>query len=317
MEFFHGTKIDFLSKRKLFFVVSTSVIVLGIIAVIIIGPKFGIDFIGGTEMAIRFSPVQSIEAVRSTVEKVGFPGSEIKSYGTSDEFLIRLNDGGDKTVSSKVTDGLKKAFPNATVTVLKIDRIGPKVGDELRVQASIAVVLAVLAIMLYIAFRFEFVYGIGAIVALIHDVVFAIIAIVIVQKLGIINLEINQASLAAILTVLGYSINDTVIVFDRIRENKELHKGMKIIPLINMSINETLSRTLNTVLTVAVVLTTMTILGGEVLQGFAFTMLVGILIGTYSSIYIASATVVWYLEKVRKISVDSTAAEIDKKLAKA
>jgi len=317
MEFFHGTKIDFLSKRKLFFMISTSVIVLGIIAVFVIGPKFGIDFIGGTEMAVRFSPVQSIESVRSTIEKAGFVGSEIKSYGTSDEFLIRLNDGGDKAVSTKVTESLKKAYPNATVTVLKIDRIGPKVGDELRIQASIAVVLAVIAIMLYIAFRFEFVYGIGAIVALVHDVVFAIIAIVIVQKLGIINLEINQASLAAILTVLGYSINDTVIVFDRIRENKELHKGMKLVPLINLSINETLSRTLNTVLTVVVVLTTMTILGGEVLQGFAFTMLVGILIGTYSSIYIASATVVWYLEKVRKVPVDIPASEIDKKLQNA
>ncbi|MBL8004694.1 MAG: protein translocase subunit SecF [Candidatus Kapabacteria bacterium] len=317
MEFFHGTKIDFLSKRKAFFLSSAFIFVFGIIAIFVIGPKFGIDFIGGTEMAVRFSPVQSIESVRSTIDKAGFIGSEIKSYGTSDEFLIRLNDGGDKAVSTKVTESLKKAYPNTTVTVLKLDRIGPKVGDELRIQASIAVVLAVISIMLYIAFRFEFIYGIGAIVALIHDVVFAIIAIVIVQKLGIINLEINQASLAAILTVLGYSINDTVIVFDRIRENKELHKGMKLVPLINLSINETLSRTLNTVLTVVVVLTTMTILGGEVLQGFAFTMLVGILIGTYSSIYIASATVVWYLEKVRKVPVDIPASEIDKKLQNA
>jgi len=157
------------------------------------------------------------------------------------------------------------------------------------------------AMLLYIGFRFEFIYGLGAIIALLHDVLFTIAIVVCVHHLGWINLEFSSTILAAMLTVVGFSVNDTVIVFDRIRENLERHKGMNFMKLVNMSVNETLSRTINTVLTVVLVLLAMVVLSGPVLEGFAFTMLIGIIVGTYSSIYIASSFVIWYLEKVKKV----------------
>jgi preprotein translocase SecF subunit len=197
-------------------------------------------------------------------------------------------------------ENLKKTFPNQTLTLLKVDKIGPKVGAELRSKAFIALGLSFLMIMLYIAFRFEFLYGLGAIVALVHDAILAFVVSVMVHDLGIINLEVNQSMLAAMLTVIGFSVHDTVIIFDRIRENREKHKNMPFIEMVNLSINETLSRTINTVMTAVIVLIVITIFGGEVLQGFAFVMLIGFITGAYSSIYIASSFVAWYLETFKK-----------------
>ena len=168
----------------------------------------------------------------------------------------------------------------------------------------LAVILAVIAMLIYIAFRFEFTFGLGAIVALVHDVIISFGIVMLFHHLGIISNEFNQNMIAAMLTVVGYSVNDTVIVFDRIRENQEKHKGLHFIKLANLSINETLSRTINTVLTVVLVLITMVLLAGPVLQGFAFTMLVGIVFGTYSSVYIATAFVVFYMKTVKKIDVE-------------
>jgi len=198
---------------------------------------------------------------------------------------------------------LKTNFPDYKIEILKVDQIGPKIGKELGLQALLAVILSVIAIMLYIAFRFEFMFGFGAVIALVHDVLFTFSVIVAVHNLGLIDIEIGQSIVAALLTVIGYSINDTVIIFDRIRENREKYKGFDFIRMTNQSINETLSRTVNTVLTVVIVLFTIVILGGPVLQGFAFTMLVGIIIGTYSSVYIASSYTIWFLQKVKKVEL--------------
>jgi|DewCreStandDraft_2_1066082.scaffolds.fasta_scaffold02371_5 preprotein translocase subunit SecF len=308
MEFFGKTSIDFLGKRRLFLVVSVVINVIGLILLIFGGLRLGIDFLGGTEVAVRFSSEQHTDAIRSAVAAAGFPNAEIKSYGKASEFLIRVPEiggQGEQSASFRIVSGLKKAFPSETITVLKEDRIGPKIGSELRTKAFVAVLLAIVAILLYIAFRFEFIYGLGAVVALVHDVLVALTFVLIGQKLEILNLEFNQGVLAALLTVVGFSINDTVIIFDRIRENRDKHKGMALVPLMNLSINETLSRTINTVLTVVLVLATLLALGGEVLHGFSFTMLVGIITGTYSSIYIASAFVVWYTERIKKEPVES------------
>lgn len=198
-----------------------------------------------------------------------------------------------------------------------VNNIGAKVGSELRTAALIAVVLAILAIMLYIAFRFEFTFGIGAAVAIIHDVLVTLAFVTILSKLGILNLEMNTAMIAAFLTVIGFSVNDTVIIFDRVRENLEKHKAMNLIQLMNLSINETLSRTVNTVMTVVLVLLTMTLFGGEGLEGFAFTMLIGIVTGTYSSIYIASAFVIWYIQNVQKKDIEGEYESQKSRLAKA
>jgi preprotein translocase SecF subunit len=307
MQFFHGTSIDFLSKRRLFFFLSLVLNIVGIAVVAIKGLEYGIDFVGGTEIGVKFSGPTTVqtEQVRKAIESDKFSGAEIKSYGKKDEYLIRLPDAAGQDVSSAaVMETLKKAFPDQNLTLLKVDKIGPKVGAELRSNALLALGLSFLMIMLYIAFRFEFLYGLGAIVALIHDAIVAFVVAVMVHDLGIINLEVNQSMLAAMLTVIGFSVHDTVIIFDRIRENREKHKGMSFIKMVNLSINETLSRTINTVLTAVLVLIVITIFGGDVLQGFAFIMLIGFVTGAYSSIYIASAFVAWYLETFKKYDLE-------------
>ncbi len=306
MEFFAKTNIDFLGPRRFFLLLSLVTSIAGILVTAIWGLEYGIDFEGGTEIAVQIQPPPDVGELRSAIGAVGFHGAEIKSYGRPNQFLIRVKESaGGQEPSTAILTALRERFHNRELTLLKSDKVGPKIGAEMRLNAAIAVVLSVIAILLYIAFRFEFVYGLGAAIALAHDVVIAISAIAIVHNLGLLRIEVNQSVLAALLTVVGFSVNDTVIIFDRIRENRERHKGMNLIKLMNLSINETLSRTINTVLTVVLVLLTLLFLGGEVLQGFAFTMLVGILTGTYSSIYIASAFVIWFLQTVRKVDLES------------
>lgn len=300
MQFFSKTDIDFVGKRKTFALISLTIIAVGLIAAIILKPNLGIDFTGGTEVAVKFDSNVTTEDLRAAINNAGFEGSEIKSFGSGNQFLIRIKQSGNDI--EKVTQTLVSNFENfdPTKDILKSDAIGPKIGSEMYLNAVIAVFLAVLFILLYIAFRFEFVYGLGAIVALVHDVIVTFVIVVAVDHSGLINLEFNQAILAALLTVVGYSINDTVIIFDRIRENKDRHKGMNYIKMTNMSINETLSRTVNTTITSTLVFITILLFGGPVLQGLAFTMLIGIITGTYSSIYIASSFVIWYLDKYKK-----------------
>ena len=261
---------------------------------------------------MKFENTISAQDVRNFLSKSDIATEEIKTFGKDGQFLVRLKD--TANFSSKLSTGMKANLPTNSITILQEDTISAKIGKEMRINAFIAIILSIIAILLYVAFRFEFVYGVGAIVAMIHDVIFTFTLTVIVHHLGIINLEFSQQILAAMLTVIGFSVNDTVIVFDRIRENKTKHKGMNFVKMVNLSINETLSRTINTVLTVVLVLVAMVFLAGPVLQGFAFTMLIGIIIGTYSSIYIASSGVIYWLEKVHKISFeqDHTTEKITK-----
>lgn len=301
MRFFHNTTIDFVGKRQTFFFVSAILITLTVIGAIIIGPVMGIDFAGGTEIGVKFENTVTAEEVRSAIESSNFDGAEIKSFGTANAYLIRVKDSDD--APSLVKNALDTKFANNPHTTLKVDKIGPKIGNEMRTNGLIAIILAVVAILIYIGFRFEFIFGLGAIVALVHDVLFTFTLIVIINKTGLFNLEINQSTLAALLTVVGFSINDTVIIFDRIRENLEKLKGKKLTEVINISINETLSRTVNTTLTAALVLVTIVLFGGPVLEAFALTMLIGFIVGTYSSIYIASSFVLWYNDRNKKLEV--------------
>ncbi len=310
MEFFRDPKIDFLGKRHFFKYVSFALMAIGVLGVAILGIPFGIDFTGGTEIALRFSKPLDIAQVRAVVAQTEFARSEIKTYGAPNQFLIRVQQAkGAGDIAAKLQDAFQKQFPDLTVTVLKADVIGPKVGKELRTDALIALILAVLAILLYVSLRFEFAFALGAVLALVHDVVIAFTWAVIAGQLGLVSLEVNQSTIAAVLTVLGFSINDTVVIFDRIRENREIHRGIPLVQLMNMSINQTLSRTVNTSLTTFLVLLVLTLFGGAVLQGFAFIMLLGIIVGTYSSIYVASALTIWYTErrKAKKKVVAATA----------
>lgn len=301
MQFFHGTNINFIGKRHFFFLVSAISAVLGIIAAIAFPPILGIDFSGGSEIAVDFHKNIHIEQVRSALESSGLKGAELKSYGKENQFLIRIQN--VTNVREIVDNVFKTNLQNYNYEILKIDQIGPKIGKELGLQALFAVILAIIAILLYLAFRFEFVFGLGAVIALTHDVLFTFTFVVAFNHLGILELELNQSIVAALLTVLGYSVNDTVIIFDRIRENREKFKGFDFIRMVNLSINETLSRTVNTVSTVLLVLIPLIFLGGPALEGFAFTMFIGIIAGTYSSVYVASSFVIWYMQKVKKMDL--------------
>jgi preprotein translocase subunit SecF len=314
MQFFKKTNIDFIGKRVFFFWFSTILSVTGILAVIFMGIEFGIDFAGGSELTLKFKNNVTTEDIRGKLATSGLEASEIKSYGEGNQFIIRMKKT-DKGIEQlkKVMDDNYKA---SGYEILGENTIGAKIGNEMRRDAFIAVILAVIGILIYVAFRFEFIFGLGAIIALIHDVILTFTMLIIAQHLGL-GFEVDGTILAALLTVIGFSINDTVIIFDRIRENKEKMKGIPMAKYFNMSINETLSRTVNTVLTVVLVLITMVLLGGAVLRGFSFTMLLGILFGTYSSIYIASSYVLYHYHHFRKVDVDGTDGEKKTAVAKA
>lgn len=307
MEFLKNPNVDFIKSRYFFFILSVISFITGIGLTLLSEINMGIDFVGGTEIQVAFTKKVNIDQIRTAIEKNGIGDAEIKSFGKDNQFLVRVkeNNTNDSKVSETVMNILNKEFASEAPTKLGENSIGPKVGKEMRTQAIFAVILAVIAIMLYVAFRFEWVFGLGAMISIVHDVVFTFGLVLIVGKLDLINVQFDQTMLAAMLTVIGYSINDTVVIFDRIRENKDLHPGMEIRKLINMSMNETLSRTINTGMSVIVVLAIMVFTAGPVLQGFCFTMLIGIIVGTYSSIYVASSYVIWVVE--RKLSKDKLA----------
>jgi preprotein translocase subunit SecF len=293
MRLFKKTNIDFMGKRKIYYGISLFTLAIGLMGIVIKGPEFGIDFRGGNELLLRFDNPPAISDIRTAIDKIGFKGSEIKSFGNPNDILIFTSaqaDGGK--VAEQIRSELQKEFPASKFSVLREDKIGPKIGAELRKNAIYAVGATMLIIMIYIGFRFKFIYGLAGVIAIFHDVIAAFGAIVLLNGLNShLSLEINQTIMAAFLTLIGFSINDTVIVFDRIRENLKIHKADSMFDVMNRSINETLSRTLITSGTVLLVLVVLIIFGGEVNRGFAFTFMIGTIFGTYSSIYVASALV--------------------------
>ncbi|MBM2842158.1 MAG: Protein-export rane protein SecF [Bacteroidetes bacterium] len=302
MRFFGKTNIDFMGRRKLWYSVSGAVILLGIVSLFVKGVDLGIDFKGGTELVVQFRNDVEIADVRAAMERVGIKNAEIKTFGSQRDILVRSPEqeqGG--VIGDLIQTGLKQSFTNNSFVLLKEDKIGPKIGAELRRDAVYAVVASLIAIMLYVAFRFKFIYGVGAVVALFHDALVTLGLISICD--GImpqLTLEINQNMVAAFLTLVGLSVNDTVVIFDRIRENQKIFRGMGLVELINKSINETLSRTIITMGTIIAVLLVLLLFGGDVNRGFAFALVVGMTTGTYSSIYIASAIVVEWAERTKR-----------------
>jgi len=302
MRFFGKTNIDFMGKRRLWYTVSLSIIGLGLLSLFVKGVNFGIDFLGGTEIIVRFDQGVDIGNVRTAMDKAGFTKAEIKTFGSLRDILIRTPEQSPgNEIAERIRSGLSQQFPGNPFQVEKEDKIGPKIGAELRRDAVYAIAASLIAILLYLALRFKFIYGVGAVVALFHDVLLTLGLVSICD--GVIpqlNLELSQTMMAAFLTLVGLSVNDTVVIFDRIRENQKIFRSMGLIEVINKSVNETLSRTIITSGTIFVVLFVLLLLGGEVLRGFAFASLVGITTGTYSSIYIASAIVVDWTERTKK-----------------
>ncbi|HUI30002.1 MAG TPA: protein translocase subunit SecF [Candidatus Acidoferrales bacterium] len=307
MRFFPRTSVDFIGKRYIWYTVSATLILLGLITIAIRGLNYGIDFKGGTELTLSFSPAPDIGAVRSSLDKIGFGDAEIKTFGADNQLLIRVKatDQGDPT--DKIKSQLESSLPNTQIQFLQGNNIGPKIGQELRRDAVMAIFYVLIAILIYVSFRFQFIYALGAVLALFHDVLITLGAVAIFGWLvPWLNLEVNQTIVAAFLTLVGYSMNDTVVIFDRIRENLKIYKGENLIRVMNRSINDTLSRTIITSSTAFAVLLVLLIFGGEVTRGFAFSMLIGVVTGTYSSIYVASAIVVDYNVYVKKVDLRLT-----------
>ncbi|HLE16675.1 MAG TPA: protein translocase subunit SecF [Syntrophales bacterium] len=282
-----STNIDFVGKMKLAFTISLIMIVISIASVLLHGGlNLGIDFAGGTLVQIKFQKETTTESVRSALRQIKLENSIIQQLG-SKEVVIRAAESSPdlKGLSSRIEEALNAVYGKEGFEVRRVEVVGPKVGRDLTNKAIMAIIFSWIGMLVYIAWRFEFRYAVGGIIALIHDV------IITVGALSLLNKEFTLTIIAALLTIVGYSINDTIVIYDRIREN--VRKGTKkdLGEIMNVSINETLGRTILTSLTVFTVLAVLFLLGGEGIHDFAFAMLVGVISGVYSTVYIASPLV--------------------------
>ncbi len=300
MEFFRQTNFDFIGMRKFTYAFSIISLLLAIVFLIINGgPNYGVDFTGGTSIHVRFNAPTDPGQIRSAISAAGYGDAEIKNLGNKSEnmFLIRVGlSGSDVQAGDIIQRELNSKLADHPHEILSVTQIGPKIGGELRTSAMYAVVVGLLGMLIYISWRFEFKFAVGAVVSLFHDVIFVL------GIYTILGMEMSLTALAAFLTIVGYSINDTIVVYDRIRENVKLLRREPLDKIMNISVNQTLSRTLLTGVSTLVVLAVLFFKGGEVIHGFAFALFIGTVIGTYSSVYVASVLALdWdkYLE-VRK-----------------
>lgn len=284
MEFFkHNTKINFMAQRKWAALVSTILFILSIVSLAMNGLNWGLDFTGGTQIQISYQQAADISQIRETLQKAGFDDAVVISYGTSKDVLISLapKRNANETNKDAVVNQVVQMLPGATLQ--QVDYIGPQVGQELATKGALAIVVALLSTMVYIALRFEIRFAIGSTLALIHD------PVLILGVFSFFHIEFNLIALAAVLTVIGYSLNDTIVIFDRIRENfRKLRKATSI-EVVNQAINQTLSRTIMTSALTLIVVFALFFLGGSVLHGFSLALIIGIVVGTYSSIYVAGS----------------------------
>lgn len=281
MEFFkQNTKIDFMGFSKWAAVFSTILFVWSIVGLIIYGLNFGLDFTGGLQVEVAYKIPANLTQIRQQVSQAGFHEAVVQSYGTSEEVLITLR-GGAQAKSEVVVNAVKKALTDGHIQ--RVDFVGSQVGEELATYGALALVIALLATMIYIAIRFEYRFAVSSSLALIHD------PMLILGVFAWFHVEFNLPALAALLAVIGYSLNDTIVIFDRVREN--FRKVRKATPreIMNLSINQTLSRTVMTSGLTLVAVLSLFFLGGAMIHSFALAMIIGIIVGTYSSIYVAGA----------------------------
>jgi preprotein translocase subunit SecF len=290
MEFFRYTRpFDFMGKSKIAMGISIILILASYAILAVKGLNYGIDFAGGTIVQVKYDTKAPINAMREKLKSNKlFDGASISEFGSEEEVVIRM-----KTTTGNVTQDIGDVTREAlkgtgNYEVRRVDIVGPKVGSELKEKGLMALFLSVLAILIYVAFRFEWRFAVASIAALIHDVSIAMGAVSLFQ------IDVNLDVLAAILTLLGYSLNDTIIVFDRIREGIVKSKNSNLSEIINESVTRTLARTTLTSLTTFFVVFTLFMFGGEIIHAFAFTLLVGIIVGTYSSIFVASPILIWF-----------------------
>ncbi|MBX2870108.1 MAG: protein translocase subunit SecF [Acidiferrobacterales bacterium] len=329
------TTLDFLGKRKLAVIISTALILVSLIAIATRGMNFGIDFTGGTLVEVGYQSAAEIESIRDQLSTAGFEDAVVQHFGTSSDVLIRLPSGviGESEKASELSTSVMEALrgpggetlieqagaatgaqqcvrdgvtADCELQMRRVEFVGPQVGDELKNQGTLAMLYALIGILAYVTFRFEWRFAVGSVVALVHDV------LITVGMFAIFQFEFSLAVLAAVLAVIGYSLNDTIVVYDRIRENfRKMRKGDPV-SIINRSINQTLPRTVLTSLTTLIVVLTLLLLGGEVIRGFSTALLIGVVVGTYSSIFVASPVVLMLgISREDMMPVVKEGAELD------
>jgi len=320
MEFFGKTNFDFISKRKIAYTISIILLIISAVAIIMRGGfNFGIDFVGGTLVQTKMSPTPEVNMIRKVLDENGLKGAQLQHFKQGDEIIIKVrneeiaamsavntpavlaNSGAGagqtaltetsqlsvkKTATEQIFSNiLTKAFPSSSVEITRVEMVGPAIGKKLLKQAMLALIWGLIGIMIYVGWRFEFKFSAPAVIAIAHDL------FIIAGIFALLKKEVDMTTVAALLTIAGYSINDTIIVYDRIREKRRLFAKDELDKVMNLAINETLSRTVITVFSVIIVLFVIFFFGGEVLHNFAFAMIVGTIVGTYSSIFVASPLV--------------------------
>ena len=279
------TNIDFMGRRKMAFILSAVLMVLSIVSLATRGLNFGLDFTGGMLIEVSYPSAPLISDVRANLDDAGLDDAVVQTFGTASDIVVRIpprnEEESDAELSTIVLEALQ-AGVEGDIVMRRVEFVGPQVGDELAEQGILAVVYAMIGIFLFVMFRFQWRFSVGAVAALIHDVVITM------GVLSAVQMEFDLTVVAALLAVIGYSLNDTIVLFDRIRENFPRLRKRSPIEVVNTSVNETLSRTLMTSMTTLLVLFALFIVGGEIIHSFAFTLIVGVLVGTYSSIFVAS-----------------------------
>jgi preprotein translocase subunit SecF len=327
------TRFDFLSKRKIAMVISTILIIISIASFFARGLNLGIDFTGGTLVEVGYKDAVQIESVRTALQDNGFEDAIVQHFGTPRDVMVRLPSTFTRQsvsaadISSSVVEALRKPFgeilvesgntanqqcvlndttADCKVQMRRVEFVGPQVGDELTNEGGLAMLYALLGILIYVIYRFEWRFAVGSVVALVHDVVIT------VGTFSVFQFDFSLPVLAAVLAVIGYSLNDTIVVYDRIRENFRKLRKSNVTEIMDLSINQTLPRTILTSLTTSLVVLTLLLLGGEVIRGFSLALFVGVIIGTYSSVFIASPAVLALgISREDMIPVQKEGSEID------
>jgi len=274
--------IDFVNKRKYAMVFSTLLLVVSVVSLSLQGLKLGIDFTGGTLIEVGYQQSADLEDIRTKLDSANFKGTNVQYFGSDTEVLIQLEP--QSISSAKLSSSIIQMLGEG-IDLRRVEFVGPKVGEELTNDGGLALLYALIGILIYVAFRFEYRFALGSITALIHDVIITL------GIFSIMQIEFDLTVLAAILAVIGYSLNDTIVVFDRIRENFLSTRHIEPEPIVNDALNKTLARTLMTSLTTLLVLLALFYLGGEVIHSFAGALIIGVVIGTYSSIFVASSMI--------------------------
>lgn len=299
MQFLLNANIDFVSKRKIGYILSGALILVGLVSLVLHGgPNYGIDFTGGTSLDLQFENTIDTGDLRNSISDIGFGSAVIKQVGLGAEntFIIRVEKQDEGVQAAQLIEAeFSKDFPDNAYDIRSVQEVGPKIGGELRRTAIMAVFISLLGILIYISYRFKFQFAVGAVAALFHDVLITL------GIFSILQLEISLVVVAAFLTIVGYSLNDTIVVFDRIRENQKILRRESFSSITNISLNQTLSRTVITSFTTLLVVLVLYIVGGEVIHDFSFALLVGVIIGTYSSLFVASPIVLeWQIRSEAK-----------------